>query len=79
MVLKKTSESSLARRSNKSILREINPEYSQEGPMLKLKLQFYYVGHLMRTDDSLEKSMMLGKMLGKSKMLRAEGEEGIRG
>ena len=79
MVLKKTSESSLARRSNKSILREINPEYSQEGLMLKLKLQFYYVGHLMRTDDSLEKSMMLGKMLGKSKMLRAEGEEGIRG
>ena len=79
MVLKKTSESSLARRSNKSILREINPEYSLEGLMLKLKLQFYYVGHLMRTDDSLEKSMMLGKMLGKSKMLRAEGEEGIRG
>ena len=48
-----------ARRSNQSILREINPEYSLEGLMLKLKLQYF--GHLMQTDDSLEKSLMLGK------------------
>ena len=49
-----------ARRSNQSILREISPEYSLEGLMLKLKLQYF--GHLMRTDDSLEKSLMLGKI-----------------
>ena len=48
-----------ARRSYQSILREINPEYSLEGLMLKLKLQYF--GHLMQTDDSLEKSLMLGK------------------
>ena len=48
-----------ARRSNQSILREINPEYSLEGLKLKLKLQ--YLGHLMQTDNSLEKSLMLGK------------------
>ena len=47
------------RRSNQSIVRKINPEYSLEGLMLKLKLQYF--GHLMRTDDSLEKSLMLGK------------------
>ena len=47
-----------ARRSNQSVLREINPEYSLEG--LKLKLQDFV--HLMRTDDSLEKSLMLGKI-----------------
>ena len=47
-----------ARRSNQSILREINPEYSLEGMMLKLKLQYF--GHLTRTDDSLEKSPVLG-------------------
>ena len=51
------------RRSNHSILREINPEYSLEGLMLKLKLQYF--GHLMQTDDSLEKSLMLGKMEGR--------------
>ena len=51
------------RRSNQSILREINPEYSLEGLMLKLKLQ--YSGCLMRTDDLLEKSLMLGKMKGR--------------
>ena len=51
-----------ARRSNQSILREINPEYSLKGLMLKLKLQYF--GHLMRTDDSLEKSLMLGKIGG---------------
>ena len=48
-----------ARRSNLSILREISPEYSLEGLMLKLKLQYF--GHLMPTADSLEKSLMLGK------------------
>ena len=49
--------------SNQSILREINPEYSLEGLMLKLKLQRF--GHLMRTDDSLEKSLMLEKIEGR--------------
>ena len=52
-----------ARRSNQSILSEINPEYSPEGLMLKLKLQYF--GHLMRTDNSLEKSLMLGKIEGR--------------
>ena len=52
-----------ARRSNQSILREINPEYSLEGLILKLKLQYF--GHLMRMDDSLEKSLMLGKIKGR--------------
>ena len=52
-----------ARRSNQSILREINPEYSLEGLMLKLKLQYF--GHLMRTADSLEKSLMLGTTEGR--------------
>ena len=47
------------RRSNQSIVRKINPEYSLKGLMLKLKLQ--YLGHLMQTDNSLEKSLMLGK------------------
>ena len=51
-----------ARRSNQSILKEISPEYSLEGLMLKLKLQYF--GHLMRRDDSLEKTMMLGKIEG---------------
>ena len=54
-----------ARRSNQSILREINPEYSLEGLMLKLKLQYF--GYLMCTDDSLEKSLMLGKIKGRRK------------
>ena len=49
-----------ARRSNQSILKEISPGYSLEGMMLKLKLQ--YVGHLMRRVDSLEKTLMLGKI-----------------
>ena len=52
-----------ARRSNQSILREINPEYSLEGLMLKLKLQ--YLSYLMQTDDSLEKSPMQGKIEGR--------------
>ena len=51
------------KRSNRSILREINSEYSLEGQMLKLKLQ--YVGHVMRKVDSLEKTLMLGKIEGK--------------
>ena len=50
----------MARRSNQSILKEISPEYSLEGLMLKLKLQ--YSGHLMRRTDSLEKTLMLGKI-----------------
>ena len=49
-----------ARRSNQSILREINPEYSLEGLMLKLKLQYF--GHLMQRTNSLEKTPMLGKI-----------------
>ena len=51
-----------ARRSNQSILKEISPEYSLEGLMLKLKLQYF--GHLMQGTDSLEKTLMLGKMVG---------------
>ena len=52
-----------ARRPNQSVLKEISPEYSLEGPMLKLKLQ--YSGHLMRRTDSLEKTLMLGKIEGR--------------
>ena len=51
-----------ARRSNQSILKEINPEYSLEGLILKLKLQYF--GHLMRTANSFEKTLMLGKIEG---------------
>ena len=51
-----------ARRSNQSILKEISPEYSLEGLMLKLKLQYF--GHLMRGTDSLEKTLMLSKIEG---------------
>ena len=51
-----------ARRSNQSILKEINPEYSLEGLMPKLKLQYF--GHLMQTANSLEKTLMLGKIEG---------------
>ena len=61
-----------ARRSNQSILREINPEYSLEWPMLKLKLQDF--GHLMWTDGSLEKSLMLGKIDGR----RRRGRQRMR-
>ena len=56
---------SLARRSNRSILKEISPEYSLEGLMLKLKLQYF--GHLMRRTDSFEKTLMLGKIEGRRK------------
>ena len=54
-----------ARRSNQSILKEISPEYSLEGLMLKLKLQYF--GHLMKSIDSLEKTLMLGKIEGRRK------------
>ena len=54
-----------ARRSNQSILKEISPEYSLEGLMLKLKLQYF--GYLMRRTDSLEKTLMLGKMEGRKR------------
>ena len=63
MVLEKTLESPLdCRRSNQSILKEISPEYSLEGLTLKLKLQYF--GHLMGRLDSLEKTLMLGKIEG---------------
>ena len=54
-----------ARRSNQSILKEISPQYSLEGLMLKLKLQYF--GHLMRRTDSLEKTLMLGKIEGRKR------------
>ena len=54
-----------ARKSNQTILKEINPEYSLEKLMLKLKLQYF--GHLMRRTDSFEKLLMLGKIKGKRK------------
>ena len=63
-MLEKTLESPLdARRSNQSILKDISPEYSLEGLMLKLKLQYF--GHLMCRADSFEKTMMLGKIEGR--------------
>ena len=62
-VLEKILENPLERRSNESILKEISPEYSLEGLMLKLKLQYF--GHLMRRTDSLEKTLMLGKIEGR--------------
>ena len=62
-MLEKTPESPLDSREIKPTLREINPEYRLEGLMLKLKLQ--YLGHLMRTAGSLEKSLMLGKTEGR--------------
>ena len=52
-----------ARRSSQSIFREINPEYSLEGLMLKLKLQYF--GHLLQTANSLEKTLMVGKIEGR--------------
>ena len=54
-----------ARRSNQSILREVSPEYSLEGLMLKLKLQYF--AHLMRRTDSFEKTLMLGKVEGRTR------------
>ena len=61
-----------ARRSNQSILKEISPEYSLEGLMLKLKLQYF--GHLMRRTDSFEKTLMLGKLEGR----RRRGQQRMR-
>ena len=61
-----------ARRSNQSILKEISPEYSLEGLMLKLKLQYF--GHLMQRTDSLEKTLMLGKIEGG----RRKGQQRMR-
>ena len=61
-----------ARRSNQSILKEISPEYSLEGLMLKLKLQYF--GHLMRRADSFEKTLMLGKIEGR----RRRGRQRMR-
>ena len=61
-----------ARRSNQSILKEISPEYSLEGLILKLKLQ--YIGHLMQRADSLEKALMLGKIEGR----RRRGRQRMR-
>ena len=57
-----------ARSSNQSIQKEINPEYSLEGLMLKLKLQYF--GHLMQSTDSLEKTLMLRKIEGKNRIGR---------
>ena len=66
MVLEKTLESPLdSRRSNQSILKEINPEYSLEGLTLKLKLQYF--GNLMRRANSLEKTLMMGKIEDKKR------------
>ena len=61
-----------ARRSNQSILKEISPEHSLEGLMLKLKLQYF--GHLMQRSDSLEKNLMLGRIEGR----RRRGQQRMR-
>ena len=61
-----------ARRSNQSILKEISPEYSLEGLMLELKLQYF--GHLMQRADSLEKTLMLGKTEGRRRRGATEDE-----
>ena len=66
MVLEKTLDNSLdCKESNQSILKEISPEYSLEELMLKLKLQYF--GHLLRRTDSLEKTLMLGKIEGRQR------------
>ena len=62
----------IARRSNQSILKEIGPEYSLEGVMLKLQLQYF--GHLMRRTDSVEKTLMLGNIEGR----RRRGRQRMR-
>ena len=64
-----------ARRSNQSILKEISPEYSLEGLMLTLKLQYF--GHLMQRTDSLEKTLMLGKIEGRKRRGRQRCLDGI--
>ena len=70
MVLEKTLESPLD--CNQSILKKISPQYSSEGLMLKLKLQYF--GHLLQRTDSLEKTLMLGKIEGK----RRRGQQRMR-
>ena len=72
MVLEKTLESPLDSKEIQSILKEISPEYSLEGLMLKLKLQ--YLGHLLRRVDSLEKTLMLGGIGGR----RRRGQQRMR-
>ena len=64
-----------SRRSNQSILKEISPEYSLERLMLKLKLQYF--GHLMRRTDSLEKTLILGKIEGRRRRQRMRWLDGI--
>ena len=59
---------------NRSILKEINPEYSLKGLMLKLKLKLQYFGHLMQRANSLEKTLMLGKTEGQEEKWEAEDE-----
>ena len=63
-----------ARKSNQSIIKEIGPEYSLEGLVLKLKLQYF--GHLMRRTDSLENSLMLGKIEGRRRRGQEDGMVG---
>ena len=72
MVLEKTLESPLSWKEIQSILKEISPEYSLEGLMLKLKLQYF--GHLMQRTDSLEKTLMLRKIEGR----RRRGRQKMR-
>ena len=72
MVLEKTLESPLDCKSNQSVLKEINPEYSLEGLMLKLKLQYF--GHLMGRTESFEKTLMLRKIEGR----RRRGQQRMR-
>ena len=72
VVLEKTRVSWTARRSNQSILKEISPDYSLEGLMLRLKLQYF--GHLMKRVDSLQKTLMLGKIEGRKR----RGQEKMR-
>ena len=72
MVLEKTLESPLDSKINQSILKEISPEYSLEGLMLKLKLQHF--GHLMQRADSLEKTLLLGKIEGRRRRRRQRDE-----
>ena len=72
-MLERILESPLtARKSNQSIIKEISPEYSLQGPMLKLKLQYF--GHLMQRTDSLEKTLLLGKIEGR----RRRGQQRMR-
>ena len=72
MVLEKTRVPWTARKANQLILKEISPDYSLEGLMLKLKLQYF--GHLMQRTDSLEKTLMLGK----SEVRRRRGRQRMR-